>query len=105
MKNHLGEIIGIVQVLNKKAGSRIVSFNDYDKDILIALASQAAVSIENAQLYQEVENFIESTVEVLASAIETRDPATAGHSRRIANYALQLARATGKFNDAQLREL
>jgi GAF domain-containing protein len=50
MKNHLGKTIGVVQVLNKKRGE----FTDDDADILAALATQAAVSIDNSRLFMSV---------------------------------------------------
>jgi signal transduction histidine kinase/putative methionine-R-sulfoxide reductase with GAF domain len=50
MKNHLGKTIGVVQVLNKKRGD----FTEDDADILAALATQAAVSIDNSRLFISV---------------------------------------------------
>jgi signal transduction histidine kinase/putative methionine-R-sulfoxide reductase with GAF domain len=50
MKNHLGKTIGVVQVLNKKEGE----FTEDDSDILAALATQAAVSIDNSRLFMSV---------------------------------------------------
>ena len=50
MKNHLGKTIGVVQVLNKRDGD----FTDEDADILAALATQAAVSIDNSRLFLSV---------------------------------------------------
>ena len=50
MKNHLGKTIGVVQVLNKKRGD----FSEADADILAALATQAAVSIDNSRLFISV---------------------------------------------------
>jgi signal transduction histidine kinase/putative methionine-R-sulfoxide reductase with GAF domain len=50
MKNHLGKTIGVVQVLNKKAGE----FTEDDAEILAALATQAAVSIDNSRLFMSV---------------------------------------------------
>jgi signal transduction histidine kinase/putative methionine-R-sulfoxide reductase with GAF domain len=50
MKNHLGKTIGVVQVLNKRRGE----FSDDDADILAALATQAAVSIDNSRLFMSV---------------------------------------------------
>ena len=46
-----GQGIGVLQVLNKKSGER---FDQNDRDILYALAGQAAIAIMNARLYQEV---------------------------------------------------
>jgi signal transduction histidine kinase len=50
MKNHLGKTIGVVQVLNKKGGD----FTEIDIDILAALATQAAVSLDNSRLFLSV---------------------------------------------------
>jgi signal transduction histidine kinase/putative methionine-R-sulfoxide reductase with GAF domain len=50
MKNHQGRTIGVVQVLNKRRGE----FTDEDADILAALATQAAVSIDNSRLFMSV---------------------------------------------------
>jgi len=48
MKNHHGRIIGVVQCLNKSGGAY---FTVEDEALLGALASQAAVSIENSKLF------------------------------------------------------
>ena len=46
-----GEAIGVIQVLNKKSGEY---FDDSDKTLLNAFASQSAIAIRNAQLYQDL---------------------------------------------------
>lgn len=43
-------LIGVIEVLNKKTGD---SFTDDDIDVLMVLATMAAIAIENAQLYEE----------------------------------------------------
>src|SRR3954465_7655753 len=50
MRNNMGATIGVVQVLNKAGGP----FTGEDEQLLAALASQAAVSIENSKLYHSV---------------------------------------------------
>jgi len=50
MKNHLGRIIGVVQVLNKVEGE----FTDADAVVLTSLATQAAISIDNSRLFSSV---------------------------------------------------
>lgn len=50
MKTHLGTTIGVIQVLNKKSGQ----FTDHDAVILAALATQAAISIDNSRLFLSV---------------------------------------------------
>lgn len=46
-----GQGIGVLEVLNKKSGER---FDENDRNILYALAGQAAIAVANARLYQEV---------------------------------------------------
>jgi signal transduction histidine kinase len=48
-----GQCVGVLEVLNKESGAR---FNENDRDILYALAGQAAIAIMNARLYQEVQD-------------------------------------------------
>ncbi len=50
MRNNLGSTIGVIQVLNKRGGP----FTREDETLLAAMASQAAVSIENSKLYHSV---------------------------------------------------
>lgn len=87
MRNKLGEIIGVFQVLNKYEGS----FTKQDEQLLDAISAIAATQLENAQLYEEQKKTLESFVVTLASTIDARDPLTAGHSNRIALYSDEIA--------------
>jgi GAF domain-containing protein len=51
MRNARGQVIGVFQVLNKRGGD----FTALDEQLLASLSFQAAVAIENAQLYDEVQ--------------------------------------------------
>ncbi|HFE53869.1 MAG TPA: GAF domain-containing protein, partial [Bacteroidetes bacterium] len=75
LRNHLGETIGVFQVLNKESGP----FTREDELLLDAISGIASTQIENARLYAELKNSFESFVETLASIIDARDPETAGH--------------------------
>jgi HD-GYP domain-containing protein (c-di-GMP phosphodiesterase class II) len=88
MRNKLSEIIGVFQSLNKIGGP----FCHDDIEFLDAISSIAATQIENAQLYAEQKKTFDSFIETLATTIDARDPLTAGHSRRIALYADEIAR-------------
>ena len=81
--------LGVLQVLNKRCGV----FTAADEELLTALSSLASVAIENAQLYEETKRVFKSLVQALAAAIDARDPATAGHSERVAYYSLRMAQA------------
>jgi HD-GYP domain-containing protein (c-di-GMP phosphodiesterase class II) len=106
------EILGVIQVLNKKSAPR---FNVEDEDFLELLCTQIAVFIENADLYRRIERLFESVVDAISIALDARDPVTAGHSLRVTQYAVQIARAIHaqkeglfagvSFSLAELREL
>lgn len=100
MNNHKGEMIGVIEVLNKKRGY----FTQYDESLLTALASQAAVAIENAKLYEDQEKLFKSLISTLAAAIDARDPVTAGHSERVTKYCLNIGEAL-KLGRTQLKIL
>lgn len=88
MSNKLSETIGVFQVLNKKDGP----FTGDDEDLLAAVAVIAASAIENAQLYEDQNKSFASFVETLATTLDTRDYITAGHSRRVTLYSLEIGR-------------
>ncbi len=79
------KIIGAIQVLNKTDGS---DFNNINLEVLIALASIAAMAIENSKLHQAVIDGCDSTIKALAATIDAKDPYTFGHSKRVAEFAV-----------------
>jgi putative nucleotidyltransferase with HDIG domain len=85
------KMLGVLQAINKKEGS----FDDEDRDILIALANQVATAVENAGLYGELKETFYGTAQALAETIEKRDPYTGGHTNRVMDYSLQIGRAMG----------
>lgn len=87
MLNKMNDVIGVLQVLNKRAGV----FTREDEELLLALSSQAAVAIENAILYEDIEKLFEGFIKASVYAIESRDPTTSGHSERVAILTVGLA--------------
>ena len=122
-----GEIIGGIEFINRKRhpAARLTSpevtlsetlpFNDEILPLLRSLASQAAVAIDNNRLLLAIEDMFEGFVVASVTAIEQRDPATSGHSFRVARLTTGLAEALPRsgvarfrgmhFNARQLREL
>ena len=84
-------VIGVLEALNKKQGT----FTEEDVKILTAIASQAGVAIENAQLVEALQDAYESTLDGWAAALDLRDKETEGHSQRVTLLTVQLARAIG----------
>lgn len=95
-------VIGVLEALNKKEGV----FTEEDVKILTAIASQAAVAIENAQLMEALQESYESTLEGWAAALDLRDKETEGHSQRVTQLAVQLAQELGMSKEdlAYLRQ-
>ncbi|MBN2208565.1 MAG: HD domain-containing protein [Candidatus Coatesbacteria bacterium] len=93
-------VIGVMQVLNKFEGP----FDDEDERLIRLLGSFAAVSLENAMLYEAQEKMLEKFFESLATAIDAKDPYTAGHSARVTDISVGIAQEMGVESDA-LREL
>jgi putative nucleotidyltransferase with HDIG domain len=61
-------------------------------DYASAFAAHAAAALETAQLHDDREQHFRLTLEALAKAIDARDRYTAGHSERVTEYTLVLAR-------------
>ncbi|NWJ48160.1 MAG: HD domain-containing protein [Chloroflexi bacterium] len=95
MRNHSGKIIGVIQTINKKTGS----FNERDEEVSLAFASLAAVAIENATMRRDIELMLKSFIETMADTIDLKSPQTAGHSRRVAFYAAEIARELNLSKD------
>jgi HD-GYP domain-containing protein (c-di-GMP phosphodiesterase class II) len=114
MKNHKGEIVGVIQLINRKIDFQTKlnrvnyrnvtrSFDDDDEDLVSSLASQAAVALENSRLIKNIETLFEGFVTASVTAIESRDPTTSGHSFRVADLTVELAKVVdqsdGNFKD------
>ena len=92
MRNHKDEIIGVIQLINSLDSSgNPVPFDKTIEELIISLASQAAVAICNSKLLQDVKNLFESIVTYSAEAIDARSPHTAGHSDRVSKLVMQMA--------------
>jgi putative nucleotidyltransferase with HDIG domain len=84
--------IGVLEAINKKKGA---DFDEEDRSLFASLADQVAIALDNARLYQELEEMFFQTAESLADAIEKRDPYTGGHTKRVTTYSLATAKHLG----------
>lgn len=91
-----GRAYGLLGVTGRKN-----DFTGIELEIFCSLGSQAAVAMENANLYARLHDAFLHTAEALAEAVNSRDPYTGGHIRRVRSYALQLAEASGLQEDAK----
>jgi len=101
------DLLGIL-LLGRKNNGR--EFSQEELDFFVALASDVAMAMRNAQLFQDLELaldkmrqlFVHTTV-ALAAAIEAKDRYTHGHTERVTNLSLAIAnklsqKTPGKFD-------
>jgi putative nucleotidyltransferase with HDIG domain len=63
--------------------------------MLRVLSESAGMAIENARLFKDLQEAYVSTVRLLVSRIEEKDPYTHGHTERVAAYAVGIAKEMG----------
>ena len=119
MKTHRDEVVGVLQLINRKRARsadvkltcpdvverEVVSYDARAVELVSALASQAAVAIENKRLYEDIERLFEGFVTAAVTAIESRDPTTSGHSSRVATLTVDLAEAVDRAGEGPYRDL
>jgi 3',5'-cyclic-nucleotide phosphodiesterase len=94
------EVLGLIQV---DTSSDPHAFQEADLEILSGVCAETAVALRNFQLYSDIKGLLDGFVCASVQAIEERDPVTAGHSFRVADYALSLATALEHADDPTLR--
>jgi HD-GYP domain-containing protein (c-di-GMP phosphodiesterase class II) len=95
-------LIGVMQVDTRGQGSL---FSRQDLDLFSVLASSTAFAIERARLSEDIYNMFEGFVQASVTAIEARDPTTAGHSERVAQYTLALAESASRVTIGPLLDV
>ncbi|MEP7134839.1 MAG: GAF domain-containing protein [Chloroflexota bacterium] len=90
-----GQIKGVFEIFHRSIFTPTSEWTQF----LQTLAGQAAIAIDNAQLFdhlqrsnQEVTQAYDTTLEGWARALELRDRETEGHTRRVTELTMQLAR-------------
>jgi len=106
MKNHEGEIIGVLQLLNATdpATGLVTTFNEEDQRLAESLASQAAIALTNRLLIQQLEVLFESLIELINTAIDDKSPYTGGHCKRVPVLTMMLAEAAHETRSGPLAE-
>ena len=81
--------LGVLSITDKLSGE---PFDKSDLDMMVTLASQISVSLNNAKLYEDLEASYLSAVRTLANSIDAKDTYTRGHSERVAKYSLEIGK-------------
>jgi len=106
MKNHEGEIIGVLQLINAKnrATGKVVAFSEEDQQLAESLASQAAIALTNRLLINHLETLFESFIQMINAAIDDKSPYTGGHCERVPTLTMMLAEAVNNCKTGPLRD-
>lgn len=117
LKTQKDEVIGVLQLINCKPDPTqrfaspgeiertVIPFSARHQDLAASLASQAAVALENSRLYKNIQTLFEGFVKASVTAIEARDPTTAGHSFRVADLTGGLAEAVDRVETGPFRTI
>jgi HD-GYP domain-containing protein (c-di-GMP phosphodiesterase class II) len=122
MTDRDGLVLGVLALVNRKPVPSVpladfslcMPFSSRQAELAQSIASQAAVALENYRLFENIRNLFDSFMTAAVSVIESRDPSTAGHSQRVADLTVELAKACEtnpgafpelSFNSDELEEL
>jgi putative nucleotidyltransferase with HDIG domain len=83
-----GKTLGVIIAFSKK----VKHFNKSEINLLSTFAAHAAIALNNAILHNKVHLNYYNTMATLVKAMEARDHYTRGHSERVTNYAIKIAK-------------
>jgi len=106
MKNHQGDIIGVLQLINAQSerSGETREFTASDQKLAESLASQAAVAITNTRLIEQQRELFESFIQMIAGAIDEKSPYTGGHCKRVPELTMMIAEACHRQTDGPLKD-
>lgn len=103
--NHAAEVVGVLQLMDaRRPDGAIVPFPGELVPAIEALASQAAVAIDNERLIAAQRDLFRAVLQVFANAIDAKSPYTGGHCRRVPELTDMLARAACAVKDGPLAD-
>ncbi len=87
MEDDRGKVIGVLQLINAMDDEgNIIPFPQEAEETIYALNSLAGVSLRNRKLTEQVTDLLHNFVGVMATAIDTRSPYNANHTKNMARY-------------------
>jgi len=110
LKDHKGEVMGVIQLINAlDAERKPIPFDTGLQPLIEALASQAAVALNNQQLLAAQIRLFNSFIKVISTAIDAKSPYTGGHCLRVPEITRMLCEAAcdqsdGPFADFTLSD-
>ncbi|MFA6001371.1 MAG: HD domain-containing phosphohydrolase [Thermoleophilia bacterium] len=90
-----GESIGVICIYFAEPRE----FKQDEIELLTTASNEAAIAIENARIYENLEDAFVGTIRSLAETIDAKDTYTRGHSEQVSLYAEAIARGLGLEGD------
>ena len=91
--DHKDKVIGVLQLINaQNSDGEIIEFSKDNENIVYSISSEAAISLSNMILVQQLRDMIYSFVSALTTAIDQRTPYNANHSYNVARYCDEFAK-------------
>lgn len=93
--NHEGEVIGVLQLVNAKdfLTGQSIPFPQDIEPIVAALASSAAIALDNQILLQDTRDLLDAFIKVIAQAIDAKSSHTSAHCQRVPALTELIAQA------------
>lgn len=90
-----GYVLGVIQLINARdpESDRVIPFRESDRAVVEALAAQAGIALENQLLVDGQKALLESVIQMIAAAIDSKSPYTGGHCERVPELVLELVEA------------
>ena len=110
LKDSRAEVIGVLQLINAQdSQGNVVAFPTDIEPLAEALASQAAVALENRLLLEAQRRLLDSFIRLIAAAIDEKSPFTGEHCQRVPAIMEMFANAAcekekGPFSDFNLNQ-
>ncbi len=95
------QTLGVINVNNKIDNGL---FTDDDLKFITTLSNQAAITIENIRIFDELKETHFDAISALAEALEAKDVTTGRHSSRLEKYAMLVGERLG-LDEEQVRYL
>lgn len=102
--NHANEVIGVLQLLNAKDAEtgESIPFSKNIEPIVAALASSAAIALDNQILLQDHKDLLDAFIKVIAQAIDAKSAHTSAHCQRVPLLTELIAQAACEVESGPL---
>ena len=106
LANHAGDIIGVLQLINATGplNEKTAAFAPSVEPIVAALASSAAITLDNQILLRGHRELLNAFIQAIAQAIDAKSPHTSAHCQRVPVLTELLAEAACRTHEGPLRD-